>query len=287
MPDVIEQYIRANDNADDYAEYLLSQMQQDALEDIDDMMHSLDGRDEQLWEAMDVDASLTVDDYENRQPEERSLEWVTGLAGLAAAAGTQFLLDNRDDTIIRPVAYREQVLADFDLTRAQLVQAGKRKLRTPPTVRFVRLQDTYINELRALRVLENRALYDTLLDYGALRPPDQVVADASGYVARMTQYKPGTPQFKSAVNDLIDMESGRGLKQQVRRSVERVYSYREADGNLDTLMVWIGEGDKSTCDFCPLRYGVIKRFGDWLEDGMPGAEVCAGGDYCRCHLAAV
>ena len=43
---------------------------------------------------------------------------------------------------------------------------------------------------------------------------------------------------------------------------------------------------KNTCDFCLDRFGVVQRMSQWIQDGLPGADVCAGGDLCKCGLVA-
>jgi hypothetical protein len=167
------------------------------------------------------------------------------------------------------------------------VAAGKRSVEIEVTGEFLELQASYLDELSFLREMDNVKLYDTLREYSALRSPDQVIADATQYVSRMTSYPPGSDQFNGAVADLVDQNSKRAIKGQNRRSVEQLYSYRESGGDYDRLMVWIGELGGKNCAYCPPLFGEVRTYGEWIESGtMPGSSVCAGGDYCRCHLAA-
>lgn len=285
MADKVEQYLQATDNADMYAEHLMLELNQTALEDIDDLMTSADRRDDELWDEMGVDAGLVVSDYEVEPVENRGVDWFNGLAGVAAASQTQFFLDNRQETLIKPVAYREQVLSGIVLTRTELIRAGKRSIEIVAQERYAVLQSRYLKELSYLSDYTATELYGALQELGALKPAGQAIADASGYVFRMTGYRPGSAQFKSEVARLVD-SSAQNIKWMNRRAVERLHSYREADGDMNTPMVWIGERSPANCPYCPPNFGVIKKYREWLEDGMPGSDVCAGQDRCQCHLAA-
>jgi len=287
MPDEISKFITASDNANDYSDDLLDKLEQARLEEIDNLMNDAENRDDELWEDMGVAPELIVEDYEEIEEEDRDLEWIIGLAGLSVASQTQFFLDNREDTVIKPLAYREQVMEPFELTASQLKTAGIRGVDFISDVEFVKLQTKYLDELSFLRNMSNTELYNTLLDAGALRPLDQHVADSMQYVSRMTSYKPGSTQFKAAVNDLIAADSKRAMKVMNRRSVERIYVQRQADGDPTKRFAWIVEGGPKTCSECVFRAGQIMTLEEWQSAGMPGEEVCLGGGYCRCHLAVV
>lgn len=282
MPDVVQQYIEANDNASDYADSLIDGLEQKALEDIDDLYRNEDNRDDELWYDLDVHAELTIDDYD--EDEYRGLDWTMGLAGISAAALSQFFLDNREDTIIKPVAYREQVLAGFALARTQLVAAGKRGFDTVGVAKFEALQAKTLKKFAFIRDLSNTELYDKLLDYGAIRPAEQTIASAQGYVARMTNYKPGSPQFKQEVSALIDTSSKRGLKGMNRRAVSQLHTIGQVGGDVKKLLVWIIESEKP-CSYCSGLAGEVDTYENWVERGLPGADVCLGGDACKCQLA--
>jgi len=285
MPDKATQYLEANDNADLYAESLIDRLEQKALEDIDDLFNSVERRDDELWTDLGVNPELIVGDYEQEDIENRNLDWTLGLAGISAASQTQFFLENREETLIKPLAYREQVVGTIAIASTQLIQAGKRTIEIVTPEKFQALQARFVKEFSFLSELSDVDLYNALRDYRALRPPDQLIADATGYVSRITNYRPGSTQFKAEIARLIEVDS-RNIKYMNRRTVERVHTYREADGDYNTKMVWIGEPSPTNCAYCPPLFGVVKTYGDWLEDGMPGSDVCAGGDRCKCHLAA-
>ena len=286
MPDKIKAYLDDNDEADAYLDEQLDDLEQLRLETIDAMLWGLDERDEELWEELDVDVQLTLKDYEPEEPDDRGLAWILGVAGIASAASLQFYLDERDATIIRPLAYREQIMSRHDLTFTELVTAGKRGIEVETEFHFAILQQKYIAELNYLADMSNVELYRELSELGVLQPADQLLANSTAYVNRMTPYKPGSPQFTEAVNDLIDGNSKRAVKSQSRRAIERIHSFNEAEGELDTVMVWIGENDKRACAWCRELFGKIDRYGSWIDRGLPGADVCRGADLCRCHLVA-
>jgi len=287
MADVVTEYLKASDNSDDYAQSLIDGLDQQRLEDVDNLFTDTANRDVELWEELDVNPETTIEEYEETDVDARGFDWSLGLAGLATASSLQFFLDQRKSTIIRPVAYREQLLDPFHLTTEQLVLAGKRSTEFEGITAFQSIQTKYLDELSFLNDLDSKALYNTLEELGALRPPEQLISDSMGYVTRMTNYPQGSVQWKEEVANLVDSNSKRAVQMQNRRSVERLYSYRAADGDLTTLMVWIGEQGGHTCAYCPNYYGDIRTYAEWIESGiLPGASVCAGGDRCRCHLEA-
>lgn len=288
MTDTIDAYVKATDEATDYTTTQLAKAYPDALEEIDELFRGVENRDPELWAEMDVDAELTIDEFE--EDEDRNIDWVIGLASMSAAATTQFYLDSADELIWKPLAYKEQMLEGFSLTEKQMIAAGRRgsvKYADELVTEFKTIQERFLTELNFLRELDPAELYRTLSAYDAMIPLDKMKADAAGYISRMTGYRPGSTQWKEAVSQVVDHNSKRVLSGMTRRSVERIYSYREADGLGSALMVWVGEGGKNTCMFCVDNFGVIKTYDQWIVDGMPGADVCAGGDLCKCSLAAV
>lgn len=287
MADESTRFLRASDNALDYANSLIEGLDQKAHEDIDHLMRETTDRDEEFWAEVGVDADTVLSDFDDEPILERDLNWSLGLAGMAAASGYQFFLDNRDDTIINPVAYREQVLSPFDLTREQLIAAGKRGFEFENDPIYQKLRAEFLDDLAFMKDVPDKELYNLLLEFDAIRPIDQAIADAHGYVARMTNFPPGSPQFKEAVSDLVNYESTRALKGANRRAIENIYTARQVGGDVNKLMVWIVEGGKNTCSACRPRAGQVETYLRWLELGTPGSQVCLGGDACRCGLAAI
>ena len=285
----VDAYVKATDEAADFVTHQAESLQQRALEDIDDLYRNVGERDPELWDELEAEPETTIEEYEAE--EERDLGWILGVSAMSAAALTQFAMDNARSLIFEPVAYKEQLLGSYNFSRGDLVRAGRRGAvgyADEAVTQFQAIQSRYIDDVLTPFVRMNTVdLFRTLRDYGALPTESKLIGDASGYVARMTNYRPGSVQFKQAVNNLLDQSSGRALKGINREAVRSIYTEREANGDLDTLMVWMGEGGKNTCGFCLDQFGVIKTYSQWQQDGMPGADICAGGMLCKCSLHAV
>lgn len=287
MPSVTaEDFLKASDNSNDYADSLIDGLQQNALEDIDQFFNDEDSRDPELWNVFDA-PDLSIKDFDSVDIEDRDLDWVEGIAGISAAALTLFFLQNREQTLIKPLAYREQVVGGLSISRTELLKASKRGFEAQKTAKFVAIQTQRLEELEFIRAMSDTELFGVLTDIGALRPPEKLISDATGYVSRMTNYRPRSPQFKEAVANLVDVNSKRALKAINRRSVESLYSYRAADGNLSTLMVWVVEFGPGTCSYCEALAGTVATYQEFIETGLPGADICKGGDLCNCHLERI
>lgn len=281
-----EDYIRATDEASNYADKQIDDIEQEAVEAIDALYRG-DNRDRDLWRAMGVDYRLTIDDYDEAEPDARDLDWSTGVAGIAGASVVNFWLVDRQETLIKPAAYKEQLVGGLEMSRAELVRAGKRGFDILGEASYARLRSEYLEQFRYLSELDNLELYQLLLRNGGMRSPDKIIVDAMGYVRRMTSHRPGSTQFLQEVNNLISTSSKRGLKSMTRRAVQQIYTDSEVAGDTSRMMVWIVEGSKNTCGYCLDRAGQVMPYYQWVIDGLPGADVCDGGDLCNCALVAV
>jgi hypothetical protein len=286
MTDVVSQFVAWSDNANEYADDKREALKQRALEDIDALLMDPSVRDGELWDALDV-GDETVEDFDAVDTDARDLDWVLGFGGVASAAGVQFFLDNRDDLIIEPAAYRAQVLASFELTRQQLISAGKREVQKFSIEQYQSLQSRVVREFQFLKEISNTQLYRGLQSIGALKDFDKYVADATGYVSRMTSYPPGSPQFKEAVADITNMQATGAQRRMNRRSIEALSVERQTGGDETVLMCWVLDPTSAHCSYCPQRAGEIMTLGEWRNYGLPGADVCRGGDNCNCHLYEV
>jgi len=282
-----EDFLVASDNANDYADSLIDGLRQQALEDIDELFNDETSRDTELWNEFDAPDELSIKDFDSVPEDERDLDWVEGIAGISAAALAQFFLMNREETLILPLAYREQVVGGLTISKAEVMRAAKRGFEVTRNVPFATIQAARLEELAYIRAMSNVELFNTLAEVGALRSPEKMIADSIGYVSRMTNYRPDSPQFKEAVANLVNTNSTRALKSINRRSVESMYSFRAANGDLNTLMVWVVEFGPGTCSYCEARAGSIGTYAEFIESGLPGADICKGGDLCNCHLEAV
>jgi hypothetical protein len=288
MTETVDNYVRAFDEAGDYALDQAVRMKQDALEEIDELLRNDELRDADLWDELNVPASITLEQYEDE--EDRDLDWMLGFGGMGAAAVTQFVLQNAELLIFKPVAYRMQLMEPFeDLSQTQMVAAGKRGtigFDAKIITEFQKLSARFLDTMERFREMDPVDLFRSLRSMGALPSIEKTTADAIGYVSRMTNYAAGSPQFKEAVTNLIDSLSSRAVMGQSRRAIERIYTDRAVGGDRSRLMVWICEGGKNTCEYCRARSGEIMTYEQWIRDGLPGADVCKGGDLCRCGLDA-
>jgi len=287
LTDKLKRYLLASDNASDFAQRNIELLESKALQDIDDLFMSEQNRDAELWAELGVPEELVIDDYEAEHQDNRDLDWSTGVAGIAAASTVQFFLDNRVKTLIEPLAYRDQVLAPFEMTQAELVIVGKRQVEVVAVETYQKLKASFMADLSFLDDIPNKELFRILDQANAMRSIEKQIADISGYVARVTDVPPGSPRFIEEVNWLIDRSSERNLQAMNRRAVEQLHSFRESDGDPNTLMVWLVEFSPSTCGPCLENAGEVHTYDEWQDLGTPGAAVCMGGDSCRCHLSAV
>lgn len=287
MSNTIAGFVAASDNANEYADERVNGAKQAALEDIDGLMSGVEDRDAELWYENGVDAEVIISDYDDVPVVDRGIDWVEGVSGIAALSGLQYLLDNREELIFKPAAYRSQVMDPFNLTRQQLVTAGKREVMTVTVEGYQKLQAKYLNEFQLLRTVPDSQLYNILQRERALQPIEKLISNQAGYVSRMTNYPSGSPQFKEAVADLVNTNSTTALKGMNRRSVEGLSVERQLDGEESLLMAWVLDPSSSHCTYCPDRAGEVRTYAEWVDYGLPGAGVCRGGDKCNCHLVVV
>jgi hypothetical protein len=281
------EFVARSDNATDYATQAIDKLEQDALEEIDDLVSSLRRRDVELWQKLDTDATIAIGDYDQAENNDRDIYWILGLASLFSAATHQYFLHHRKETILKPLAYRMQKMDGLTLTAAAAIVAGTRATQIEAITAFDAVDAKYLGRLVKLDGLSNSDLYDALARRGAIKPLSEAIAEQAAYVSRMTPYAPSSPQFQGAVADLVSTNSARALQGMNRRAVERLSLQYEVGGEMSQQLVWIIENDPKTCEWCEARAGEIHTYEDWLALGLPGAAVCAGGDLCRCHLAAI
>ena len=177
--------------------------------------------------------------------------------------------NNRDDFPVGP-GYLED---------NQYITPGLTSSSPPEQVR--------LPDIKALGDLTNEQLLQVLEHYGIVAPWDTLVSTAAQYVARLTELRPGSPEFAAEVQRILDLESRRGMLSVSRRVHQQWSSLDAIDGDMGKQMVWITELDSSVCEPCSQRGGLMMSYREWQSTGMPGAAVCQGGDLCRCDLVVV
>ncbi len=210
-------------------------IEQEALEDIDELLHNEAARDPEIFELVGADPEVTIDEYEEVPVDERDFNWVAGLSALAVAARLQFFASKREQ-VGRLFSARAKNIGGLRLGRADLVRAAKqgitkdgiRKAKdflkaagdtlpvTPEAVAAV----GRVPSVAQLGKLTDAELLATLEEFGVLAPWNTMQSQAAAYVTRMTELQPGTVQFQAAVNNLISSESRRGLLGMTRRAAQ-------------------------------------------------------------------
>jgi hypothetical protein len=193
----------------------------------------------------------------------------------------------------------DPVRGDFPVPAGEVV--GNEYI-TPGLRRDARPEQVRLPNIDEMRDLSNGQLIDILEHFGVVQPWETMVANASSYVARLTELRPGTEEFRAEVERItspqigifqtevgriVDAESRRGLLSLSRRTAQAWSSLDAIDGNVSQEMIWITEGDDHVCESCVSRGGTIMTYAEWQDAGPPGASVCLGGDQCRCDLVAV
>jgi len=142
-------------------------------------------------------------------------------------------------------------------------------------------------ELAAMTSLSDGELLDLLHRFGVIDPPQQMIEDVRGYVSRLSRIPPGSPAFEAEVERLLAQNERRGLLGITRRSQERYTTLQALDGDEGKKMIRISEGDTHVCEDCARLEGFMGSYQEQASVGLPGAQSCRGGDYCRCQLIAI
>lgn len=141
--------------------------------------------------------------------------------------------------------------------------------------------------LAEMRALETADLLGELQFFGVVDPWPKLRANAAAYVTRMTSLQPGSTAWAAEVENVIGTSSRRGVLGLARRTQERYTTMGAVGGDPDAELMRIGEGDEHVCDSCDEREGTIGTLAQHEAMGLPGAQSCQGGDYCRCALVRI
>lgn len=142
-------------------------------------------------------------------------------------------------------------------------------------------------ELRDLVNMPVPELRGYLKRFGIEEPWPQARASVAGYVQRMSQIPPGSPAFQEEIDRLLDMTSKTGALNMTRRAMRELSLVDAMDGDTQTELIWISDGDDGTCERCRPRGGDIGTVNQHAAKGLPGPAVCQGGDRCRCQLVPI
>jgi hypothetical protein len=142
-------------------------------------------------------------------------------------------------------------------------------------------------ELADMLGMNNGDLLATMHRLNLLEPVVDLRADTAAYLARASRLGVGTAEFEAELERLLDVNSKRGLLGMVRRTQERYTTHMAVDGDVDKELIRISEGDTHVCDTCAELEGATGTYAEHEAIGLPGAQSCLGGDYCRCQLMPI
>ena len=138
-----------------------------------------------------------------------------------------------------------------------------------------------ITEMTSMSVEQ---LGEVLDKFGIIEPWAQQRAAMVGYPSRVANYPPGSPQFKSELDKLLDTSTKRGALMAARRAYTE-YSARSFEAGV--VVVRVCEDDPASCDTCVKLGGYEGTMEQQRGVGMVGAASCQGGDNCRCYYIEV
>ena len=160
------------------------------------------------------------------------------------------------------------------------------RLVTPGLTAGAKPEQARLPDIANMKNMTLDELHSILDLYGVQAPWSTLIAQAQEYVTRMTEYRPGSAEWRAAVADLIDRDSRRGAIGMNRRVAQAWSSLDAIDGDVNKTMIWLTENDENVCAPCEERAGVELTWAEWQAAGPPGT-VCLGGSYCRCDLVVV
>ncbi len=194
----------------------------------------------------------------------------------------QKILDATDMKVKEKISLVKEWTKEMKGARVALEKASARvaKVIPPPPSPLTPTSPFF----KVVKKMSDAELLAYLEETGIVAPWNTLQMQAAEYVQRMTEYPPGSAQFKAAVNNLISTESRRGVLGMTRRAAQRFTTLNDAGGDKNAEFIWVTEGDSVSCDPCISNAAQIKTLAEWEADGLPGAATCDGGDYCRCDL---
>jgi len=91
-----EDLLRAEEREQAKIDLFVEGIEQDALEEIDNLLHFEDNRDPEIFALVGADPEVTIDEYEAVPVAERDFNWVAGISAMVVAARLQFFASHRE-----------------------------------------------------------------------------------------------------------------------------------------------------------------------------------------------
>ncbi len=121
-----EELIRAEEREQAKIDLFVESIEQDALEEIDHLLHNEQGRDPEIFEMVGADPEINIDEYEAVPVEERDFNWLAGLSAMVVACRLQFFAANRKRVLGLFSSRAKHIGGAADgLDRQDLVRAAK------------------------------------------------------------------------------------------------------------------------------------------------------------------
>lgn len=139
-------------------------------------------------------------------------------------------------------------------------------------------------ESRELKGMSEAELNSLLQRFDIGKKWPAMTADMQFYASRLS-YISDRNNFYSTIDDMAS--SKKYLLGEVRTAYREFSTIDALDGNTETELIWIPDGDENTCITCAARGGSIGTIAYHFSRGLPGPSVCLGRENCRCMLAAV
>lgn len=141
-------------------------------------------------------------------------------------------------------------------------------------------------DIAAMHAMDDGDLWAFLVEMGVV-DGRAFAAGAEQIANRLMRVPPGTGDFDSLLDRMMESEGHRALVGMARRAKERWQTLEALDGDIAAELVRISEGDDHVCENCEALAGATGTLADHEAIGAPGAASCLGGDYCRCQIVRI
>jgi hypothetical protein len=137
-------------------------------------------------------------------------------------------------------------------------------------------------QLAELGTADTETLNAVLERYRLVNTPDTMLQAQTKYLERFNATA-GTDLYDTQLQELKAGMEGRILLGQSRRVSQRYGTLVATDGNLDSEVIYINEGEEP-CEGCEPLGGTVGKLRDLIAEGIEPAAQCLGGDLCLCDF---
>lgn len=146
--------------------------------------------------------------------------------------------------------------------------------------------DVKLPSIAELRHLTDSELLEVAQRYGVYNGWNDLFTRNAALVEQLGRIPPGSVAFWNEVERITEPMRSTGTAKSIARTSMRSYNQIIAsDGDPDTVMVRVGEGDDLMCDGCMAIESAEGTYSEHEAIGLPGTQECGG--HCRCMLIPV